>query len=66
MGNQSYIHEHVRIDLPWGMLINIQFRNFCIHIKELNYIFPVHLYGCDTWSSTLMEEHKYRDFKNRV
>jgi hypothetical protein len=29
-------------------------------------IFPVVLYGCETWSLTLREEHRLRVFENRV
>ena len=29
-------------------------------------IFPVVLYGCETWSLTLREERRLRVFKNRV
>jgi hypothetical protein len=29
-------------------------------------IFPVVLYGCETWSLTLREEHKLKVFENRV
>ena len=29
-------------------------------------IFPVVLYGCETWSLTLREEHRLRAFENRV
>jgi hypothetical protein len=29
-------------------------------------ILPVILYGCETWSVTLKEEHKLRVFENRV
>jgi hypothetical protein len=29
-------------------------------------ILPVVLYGCDTWSLTLREEHRLRVFENRV
>jgi hypothetical protein len=29
-------------------------------------ILPVVLYGCETWSLTLWEEHKLRVFENRV
>jgi hypothetical protein len=28
--------------------------------------FPVVLYGCETWSLTLREEHRLRVFENRV
>jgi hypothetical protein len=29
-------------------------------------LLPVVLYGCETWSLTLREEHKLRVFENRV
>jgi hypothetical protein len=29
-------------------------------------ILPVVLYGCETWSQTLREEHRLRVFENRV
>jgi hypothetical protein len=29
-------------------------------------IFPVVLYGCETWSLTLREEHRLKVFENRV
>jgi hypothetical protein len=29
-------------------------------------ILPVVLYGCETWSLTLREEHRLRVFQNRV
>jgi hypothetical protein len=29
-------------------------------------ILPVVLYGCETWSLTVREEHKLRGFENRV
>jgi hypothetical protein len=29
-------------------------------------ILPVVLYGCETWSLTLREEHKLKVFENRV
>jgi hypothetical protein len=29
-------------------------------------ILPVVLYGCETWSLTLREEHRFRVFENRV
>jgi hypothetical protein len=39
----------------WYLLWNIQ-----------NYNLPVVLYGCETWSLTLKEEHRLRVFENRV
>jgi hypothetical protein len=35
-------------------------------IRENIQILPVVLYGCETWSPTIREEHKLRVFKNRV
>jgi hypothetical protein len=31
-----------------------------------NIILPVVLYGCETWSLTLREEHRLRVFENKV
>jgi hypothetical protein len=45
---------------------------FPSHIKKLKIkiyktvIFPVVLYGCETWSLTLREEHRLRVFEKRV
>jgi hypothetical protein len=39
------------------------------HLKIRIYktiILPVVLYGCETWSLTLREEHRLRVFENRV
>jgi hypothetical protein len=35
-------------------------------IMSKNTILPVVLYGCETWSLTVSEEHKLRVFENRV
>jgi hypothetical protein len=32
----------------------------------INITLPVVLYGCETWSLTLTEEHRLRVFQNRV
>jgi hypothetical protein len=42
------------------MLATIRFRIY----KTIN--MPVVLYGCETWSLTLREEHRLRVFENRV
>jgi hypothetical protein len=45
---------------------------FPSHIKNLKIkiyetvILPTLLYGCETWSLTLREEHRLRIFENRV
>jgi hypothetical protein len=40
-------------------------KNVKIRINK-NIIMPVLLYGCETWSLTLREEHRVRVFENRV
>jgi hypothetical protein len=38
-----------------------------VKVKRYNtIILPVVLYGCETWSLTLREEHRLRVFENRV
>jgi hypothetical protein len=56
------------------MLDIIQSKIFCLPVsyKQLHCkvketaIIPVVLYGCETWSVTLREEHRLRVFENRV
>jgi hypothetical protein len=57
------------------MLATIRFRVFLssrllsknVKFKIYNtIILPVVLYGCETWSLTLREEHRLRVFENRV
>jgi hypothetical protein len=57
------------------MLVIIQSKIFCLPVsyqKNLKIkiyktvILPVVLYGCDTWSLTLREEHRLRVSENRV
>jgi hypothetical protein len=40
-------------------------KNVNIRIHE-NLILPVVLYGCETWTLTLREEHRLKVFENRV
>jgi hypothetical protein len=35
-------------------------------LKSGTIILPVVVYGCETWSVTLREEHRLRVFENRV
>jgi hypothetical protein len=56
------------------MLAIIQSKIFCLPLsnKKLKIkmcktvILPLVLYGCETWSLTLREEHRLRVFENRV
>jgi hypothetical protein len=56
------------------MLAIIQSKIFCLPVsyKKLKIkiykpvILPVVLYGCETWSLTLSEEHRLRVFDNSI
>jgi hypothetical protein len=51
------------------LLLNPKSFVFPSHIKKLPLKYktvPVVLYGCETWSLTLGEEHRLRVFENRV
>jgi hypothetical protein len=57
------------------MLATMQFRNFLSsHLSKKNgqnivyirAILPVILYGCESWSLMLMQEHRFRVSDNRV
>jgi hypothetical protein len=58
----------------WGMLATIWSRVVsscllfrCVKVKIYKaIILPFVLYGCDTWSLTLRDEHRLRVFENRV
>jgi hypothetical protein len=39
---------------------------YMLKVKFKSIILPVVLYGCETWSLTLMEEHRLRVFENGV
>jgi hypothetical protein len=54
--------------LPFGPEPSV-FSSAVKNVKIIIYntiILPVVLYGCETWSLTLREEHKLRVFENRV
>jgi hypothetical protein len=62
-------------DLSQGMLAIIQCKIFCLPVYYAKNVkrklcrtvmLPVVLYGCETWSLTLREEHWLRVFENRV
>jgi hypothetical protein len=58
-GNACY---HSAQNLLYSRLLS---KNIKIKIYE-TVILPVVLYGCETWSLTLREEHRLRLFENRV
>jgi hypothetical protein len=73
--DQNCIHEEIRSRLNSGnacyhavqnlLSSHLMSRNVKIKIYK-TIILPVVLYGCETWSLTLREEHRLRVFKNRV
>jgi hypothetical protein len=71
--NQNLIQEEIKRRLNSGNacyhsvqnLLSSVKKNLKIKIYKM-IIFPVVLYGCETWSLTLREEHRLRGFENRV
>jgi hypothetical protein len=65
--------EEIKSRLNSGMLATIRFSLLSSHLLARNVkvkiyktiILPV-LYGCETWSLMLREEHRLRVFENRV
>jgi hypothetical protein len=63
--NRNSIQDEIKTRLKSG--------NACYHLMQdikikiyRTIILPVVLYGCETWSLTLREEHRLRVFENRV
>ena len=73
--NQSSIHEEIKSRLKLGnacyhsvqnlLYSSLLYKNLKIKIYR-TIILPVVLYGCETWSLILREEHRLRVFENRV
>ena len=54
------LHSVFRVSLRhWTVYAELLILMGCVH-------FAVVLYGCETWSLTLREEHRLRVFENRV
>jgi hypothetical protein len=73
--NQNDIHDEIKSRLNSGNACYYSIQNLsssCLISKNLKIkiyktvILPVVLYGCETWSLTLREEHRLRVFENRV
>jgi hypothetical protein len=71
--DQNCILEEIKSRLNSGMLATIRFsllssrllyRNIKVKIHK-TIILPVVLYGCETWSLTLREEHRLRVIENK-
>jgi hypothetical protein len=52
------IHEEIQSRLNSG--------NACYHTDQKIFVFPVVLYGCETWSLTVREEQRLKTFEYRV
>jgi hypothetical protein len=73
--NQNIIQEEIKSRLRLGSVCyhwvqdllssSLLSKNTMIKIYR-TIILPVILYGCETWSLTLREEHRLRVFENRV
>jgi hypothetical protein len=73
--NQNLIQEEIKRRLNFGnacyhsvqnlLSSRLMSKNVKIRLYK-TIILPVILYGCETWSLTLREEHKLRVFENRV
>ena len=73
--NQNSIQEKIKSRLKLGnacyhsvqnlLSSSLLSKNLKIKIYR-TIILPVFLYGCETWSLTLREEHRLRVFENRV
>jgi hypothetical protein len=73
--NQNDIHDEIKSRLNSGNACYYPVQNLlssCLISKNLKIkiyktvISPVGMYGCETWSLTLREEHRLRIFENRV
>jgi hypothetical protein len=73
--DQNWIHEEINSRLNSGnaccrsvqslLSSHLLSRNLKVKIYK-TLILPVVLYGCETWSLTLREEHRLRLFENRM
>ena len=73
--NQNSIQEEIKSRLKSGSACYYSVQNLLSSSLLYKYlkikiyrtiILPVVLYGCETWSLTLREEHRLRVFENRV
>ncbi|KAJ4445157.1 hypothetical protein ANN_06958 [Periplaneta americana] len=51
--------------IPQALIIQSAVQNLKVRIYK-TVILPVVLYGCETWTLTLREEHRFRVFENKV
>jgi hypothetical protein len=75
LADQNHIDDEIKSRLNSGntcyhsvpSLLSSRLLSRNVNVKTYKCIFlPVVLYGCETWSLTLREEHRLRVFENRV
>jgi hypothetical protein len=70
--NQNLLHEENKSRLIKGNAYYHSVQNLmssCLLSKKLTYktiIFPVVLYGCETWTFIVREEYRLKVFQNRM
>jgi hypothetical protein len=72
--NQDFIQDEIKRRLNFGNACYHSVQNLSSHLLSKNVkvrmyktiILSVVLYGCETWSLTLREEHRLKVFENRV
>jgi hypothetical protein len=71
--NQNLIQEEIKRRLSSGNACYHSVQSFCLPVccqenlkMGIYKTMPVILYGCETWSLTLREEHRLRMFENKV
>jgi hypothetical protein len=73
--DENYIHKEIKNRLNLGnacchsvqSLLSSRLLSTNVKVKIYKtIILPAVLYGCETWSLTLREEHRLRVFENRV
>jgi hypothetical protein len=61
------MHKEIKSRLNSESLLSSRLLSRNVKVKVYKtVILPVVLYGCETWSVTLREEHRLRVFENRV
>jgi hypothetical protein len=75
LADQNHMHDEMKSRLNSGntcyhsvqSLLSSRLLSRSLKVKIYkSIILPVILYGCETWSVTLREEHRLRVFENRV
>jgi hypothetical protein len=63
--DKNCMHEEIKSSVQSLLSSRLLSRNLNVKIYKTIFL-PVVMYGCETWSLTLREEHRLRVFENRV